>query len=136
MALVYSRTEITRELIMAAASREFTQGDVQHWWMPGTLRGLRSHISDDRLWLPFVVSHYIAVTGETGLLDEMAPYLEEAPLSPGEAERYDEAKQAPRTRSLFDHCVQAVEISLTHGTHGLPLMGTGDWNDGYNLVGG
>ncbi|HSX01375.1 MAG TPA: protein ndvB, partial [Candidatus Saccharimonas sp.] len=136
MALVYSRPDLTRSLIIQAAEHEFAQGDVQHWWMPGGLRGLRSRISDDRLWLPYVVSHYVNVTGDRGILGAMVPYLEEAPLAPGEPERFDAAKETRLERSLLDHCLRTIQISLTRGAHGLPLMGAGDWNDGYNLVGG
>ncbi|MEX1105354.1 MAG: glycosyl hydrolase family 65 protein, partial [Ilumatobacteraceae bacterium] len=135
IALIVSRRELAREQILRAAAQQFVEGDVQHWWHPPSGRGVRTHISDDRLWLPYVVDRYLAVTGETALLDEIVPYIEGPPLAPDQADAYFEPRVSERSGTLFEHCVAAIECSLGLGVHGLPLMGTGDWNDGMNRVG-
>jgi len=135
MSLVYARPEMTREQILAAAAHQFAEGDVQHWWMPNTTRGLRTRMTDDRLWLPLVVAKYVSVTGDYDLLQEQVPYLEAPPLAPGQMESYNEAPVSAQQGSILDHCIRAINISLTHGSHRLPLMGAGDWNDGLNRVG-
>jgi cyclic beta-1,2-glucan synthetase len=135
MALVYSRPDITRGIILEAARHQFLEGDVQHWWMPGTVRGLRSLMTDDRLWLPYVVTHYVNVTGDSSILNEKIPYLTAPPLLPGQLDNYGEAAVSDEQGTILDHCQRAVNISLTKGAHKLPLMGAGDWNDGLNLVG-
>ena len=135
LALVYSRPEITRQLILEAARHQFKEGDVHHWWQPMSLHGLRSRMSDDRLWLPYVTLQYIRVTGDEAIMQELIPYMDAPPIPPGSTEVYGTAIETPRPATLLEHCIQAVEVSLAFGQHGLPLIGTGDWNDGYNRVG-
>jgi cyclic beta-1,2-glucan synthetase len=135
IALLVARPDIARDQIIAAAGRQFVEGDVQHWWHPPSGRGVRTRISDDRLWLAYAVERYIAATDDRTILDEVAPWLEGAPLEPGQDDRYFQPDFAPEPSSLFDHCAAAIGVSLAPGPHGLPLMGGGDWNDGMNRVG-
>ena len=134
-AAVYAAPAVAREQILRAASRQFVEGDVQHWWHPPTGRGVRTHISDDLLWLPFVAMHYADVTGDLAIFDEPAGFIEARQLGPSEDDAYLVPDVSPETSTIFDHCVRAIARSLAVGEHGLPLMGAGDWNDGMNRVG-
>ncbi len=135
IALLTPRRELAREHLLRAAAHQFAEGDVQHWWHPPSGRGVRTRISDDRLWLPYTVERYLAVTGDSTVLDETVPYLEGLPLRPGETDAYFQPERSPESASLFDHCSAAIDVSLAVGAHGLPLIGSGDWNDGMNRVG-
>ena len=135
MALCVSKPRVAREQLLRAASRQFVEGDVQHWWLPELGRGIRTRISDDRVWLAYVVVHYITVTGDTAVLDETVPFLEGPTLHQGEEEAFFPPAISIRRATLFEHCALALEQSLAVGSHGLPLIGTGDWNDGMNRVG-
>ena len=126
---------MTREHLLRAAARQFVEGDVQHWWLPHSGQGVRTRISDDRPWLAFAVAHYVEATGDRAVLDETAPFLEGQALEPGEHDSFFTPTISDRTATLFEHCALALDASLAMGGHGLPLMGTGDWNDGMNRVG-
>jgi cyclic beta-1,2-glucan synthetase len=134
MALMVSRPQIAREHILRAAGRQFEEGDVQHWWLPTSGQGVKTRVSDDRIWLAFVLSHYLEVTEDFAILDESVPYLAGGPLAAGSHESFS-APESKTAGPLFEHCVRALDSSLTIGAHGLPLFGTGDWNDGMNRVG-
>jgi cellobiose phosphorylase len=135
MALVHNEPALLREQILRCAARQFREGDVQHWWHPPKGRGVRTHISDDYLWLPFATCRYLSALGDTGLLDEKAPFLEGRAVNPDEDSYYDLPTRSEESATVYEHCVRAIRHGLRFGSHGLPLMGSGDWNDGMNLVG-
>jgi cyclic beta-1,2-glucan synthetase len=135
LALLWSAPQIARAHLLHAASRQFREGDVQHWWHEPGGEGVRTRFSDDRLWLVYATLEYIAATGDHDVLDEPAPFLEGRRLEPGEHDAYERPSISVERASLYEHCARAVSISLATGSHGLPHIGTGDWNDGMNLVG-
>jgi cyclic beta-1,2-glucan synthetase len=135
MALATVRPAVTRAHLVRAAGRQFAEGDVQHWWLPHTGQGVRTRISDDRVWLAYAAAHYVKVTGDAPVLDETAPFLAGQLLEPGESERFFQPTASDETASVYEHCARALDASLTVGVHGLPLIGGGDWNDGMNRVG-
>ncbi|HET7335490.1 MAG TPA: glucoamylase family protein [Rhizomicrobium sp.] len=135
MALCLSRPDIAREHLLRAAARQFTEGDVQHWWLAESGQGIRTRIADDCGWLAYVVAHYIQVTGDRAVLDEMIPFLEGPVLREDQHDAFFLPTISDKKASLFDHCALALDKSLKTGVHGLPLMGTGDWNDGMDAVG-
>ncbi|MFZ3371884.1 MAG: glucoamylase family protein, partial [Desulfitobacteriaceae bacterium] len=135
LALLHAYPELTKKQILLHAAHQYQAGDVQHWWHEETKRGIRTKFSDDLLWLPYSVIRYLEHTQDEEILDREVPFLEDRPLGSDEDERYSETIVSQELGSLFEHCLRAIERSLHFGAHGLPLMGTGDWNDGMNRVG-
>lgn len=135
LAILHTEPALVRSNLLLFASRQFREGDVQHWWHPPAGRGVRTHCSDDYLWLPFVTGRYVLHTGDTGILDEQAGFLEGRLLNPDEESYYDMPGRSNQSGSLYDHCVRALRHGFRYGEHGLPLMGSGDWNDGMDKVG-
>ncbi len=135
MAMIHAQPDAVRQHLLLCAAHQFGEGDVQHWWHPPLDRGVRTRCSDDYLWLPLCVSRYVQITGDHGVLDVTAPYLEGRAVNLDEEAYYDRPTRSERRESLYQHCVRAIEHSMPRGAHGLPLIGTGDWNDGMNRVG-
>lgn len=134
-AIVTSQPALTREHLLRAAGRQFMQGDVQHWWLPPTGQGVRTRISDDRVWLAYAAAHYLTRTGDDSILEESVAFIEGRQLDPGQHDAYFQPEISDTAASFFEHCARGLDDSLALGAHGLPLIGTGDWNDGMNRVG-
>ncbi len=135
MALGVVDSEITKSQIIRSASRQYVEGDVQHWWHPVVNSGIRTRFSDDLLWMPYVTAEYINSTGDYEILDIKAPYLEDEPLREGEDERYTIVNMSSKKGTIYEHCQKAIQKALKYGQHNIPLMGSGDWNDGMSTVG-
>ena len=135
MAMIHAAPDDVRQHLLLCAGHQFPEGDVQHWWHPPLDRGVRTRCSDDYLWLPLATSRYVLTTGDCGVLDERAGYLEGRPVGLGEEAYYDRPARSELRETLYQHCIRAIEHSMPRGAHGLPLIGSGDWNDGMNRVG-
>ena len=138
--MAVARPDLTREHLLRAAGRQFIEGDVQHWWLPpvtagATGQGVRTRISDDVVWLAYCVLQYLATTGDAAVLDEQVAFLEGRALQPEEHDAFFMPGISKGTATLYEHCARALDLALRTGVHGLPLFGTGDWNDGMNRVG-
>ncbi len=135
LAVVLVDPELARDHLVRAAGRQFIAGDVQHWWLPADGRGIRTRISDDSVWLAYTACRYVRVTGDVGVLDEVIGYLDGPELAPEQHENFFAPTSSSESGTLFEHCVRGLRHAFTQGRHGLPLIGTGDWNDGFNAVG-
>jgi cellobiose phosphorylase len=135
MALIHCEPRLLREQLLLCAAHQFHEGDVQHWWHPPSGRGVRTHCSDDYLWLPLATCRYVLGTGDTGVLDDVVPFLDGRPVNAEEDSYYDLPRRSAEADTLYGHCTRAILRGLRFGSHGLPLIGSGDWNDGMNCVG-
>lgn len=135
MAVVHTKPRLLRDQLLLCASRQFVEGDVQHWWHPPLGRGVRTHCSDDFLWLALATCRYVLTTADVAVLDEPVPFLDSRPLNPDDDSYYDLPSRSETTQTLYQHCVMAIRHGLHLGEHGLPLIGSGDWNDGMNRIG-
>jgi cyclic beta-1,2-glucan synthetase len=136
LALLHTRPDLTRAQILLHAAHQYVEGDVQHWWHEETERGIRTHFSDDLLWLPYAVTRYVEHTGDDSILDEMVSFLHSEPLHDDEHERYEPTQVSTQSGTVFEHCLRTIDRALERfGEHGLPLIGIGDWNDGMSRVG-
>jgi cellobiose phosphorylase len=136
LAMVHAAPDLVRQHLLLCAAHQFPEGDVQHWWHPPLDRGVRTHCSDDFLWLPYATSRYVQITGDRSVLDAATSYVDGRALAAGEESYYDLPVRSPQRESLYRHCVRAIQHGLSlRGEHGLPLIGSGDWNDGMNRVG-
>ncbi len=135
MALAWAAPALLRAQILACAARQYPEGDVQHWWHSPSGAGVRTHFSDDLLWLPLACARHVQCTGDTGVLAELRPFLDGPPVPAGAEDRYDTPGVTSDQASVYEHAARCIDRSLRTGAHGLPLMGTGDWNDGMNRVG-
>ena len=135
IALIHAEPKLVREHLLRCAAHQFREGDVQHWWHPTSDRGVRTHCSDDYLWLPLAMCRYVLSTGDTGVLDEPIHFLDGRAVNPEEDSYYDLPGRSQESASLYQHGVRAILRGFSFGEHGLPLIGSGDWNDGMNIVG-
>ena len=134
-ALIFHRPDMTRQQILRNAAHQYVEGDVMHWWHPPLSKGIRTNFADDLLWLPLVACEYVESTGDSALWQEEVRYLTSAEVPAGEAEIYLTPSDSGQKGTIYEHCCRALDRGLTRGRNGLPLMGTGDWNDGMNRVG-